>query len=231
MYMPSPISINFLDNPATSTPKSEPGRPDLATLSFALRHPKLWPADFSWNFLREDCCAMGLAHAMWPGLLHYGRGFEFNPLIWAQGAFGLSQRDALRLFYEPGLVFEPTHEAKDFWAFVDGGPFSLSNVAPEVIADAIDQYLVEQARKAKSDAYVSLIHIALVDPVESIALVDSNQPTEADTGYAVTRSSAPRDMAAWVRLELRAPELLRDGPRAEHVAERALRRIESLCPA
>jgi hypothetical protein len=40
--------------------------PSLENLAFMLRHRETWPADFEWNYVYLETCAIGLADRMWP---------------------------------------------------------------------------------------------------------------------------------------------------------------------
>jgi hypothetical protein len=67
-------------------------KPSIGALSFALRHPELWPEGFSWDFSQCQRCAMGLAHVMWPK--HVTAPHLENMVE----AFGFNRHDAARIF-------------------------------------------------------------------------------------------------------------------------------------
>lgn len=111
------MPFDFPENPEVLAPSKT-----LAGLSFILRHKRLWPKDFVWDYTDCDQCAMGLA-----------------AIIFADGdmieANGLSMLEILGdwpgQYLSTGLHHELNKEMDD--------------VTPEDVADAIDKYLVEKS--------------------------------------------------------------------------------------
>jgi len=91
-------------------------KPTIGALSFMLRHPELWPADFRWSYTCCATCAMGLAQRMWP---HHIQSTDPDSV---GRAIGLSEHDAAEIFTNagPGLLR------------------SSASIKPEQIADMLD---------------------------------------------------------------------------------------------
>lgn len=69
--------------------------PTLATLSYALRHPELWPAGFKWNYDLCQSCAIGLVFRMWPDSDDYAGGSDMLGLM---RLLKMSREDAEAIF-------------------------------------------------------------------------------------------------------------------------------------
>lgn len=115
--------------PFDNTPE---GRLTLADLSWRLRSPETWPANFQWNYGCCDTCAMGLA---WQ-------------LAGARSRFPLLPR---RLDTILSLTVATLADATDFQQMK--GIFlelhirkssNASKIRPDDVADAIDEYLADR---------------------------------------------------------------------------------------
>jgi hypothetical protein len=91
-------------------------KPTIGALSFALRHPELWPADFHWDYSRCETCAMGLAKRMWP------KHVEEAHVAGMVNAFGISDDAARRIFTGSYMYYRA----------------GFDPVQPEQVADALD---------------------------------------------------------------------------------------------
>jgi hypothetical protein len=100
-------------------------KPTLQALGYALRHRDVWPDDFSWNYSRVDCCAMGLAARLWPKRIHRFSGMA-PTFVELQKVFNLSTLAACAIFFgseQHSLLFK------------------RQETTPEMVADVIDHYL------------------------------------------------------------------------------------------
>lgn len=73
--------------------------PSLEALSYALRHPEVWPEKYSeagWHFPSCARCAMGLAHALWPTKISVPDPEDCAP------ALGITSDQARIFFIVPG---------------------------------------------------------------------------------------------------------------------------------
>lgn len=89
-------------------------KPSVRALSWALRHPEMWPKGFAWNYANCETCAIGIAATLW--------GVEWGE---TRTAFGLSWEDDDRIFITAG-------ESRDL---------DPESVTPDMVADDIDAYL------------------------------------------------------------------------------------------
>jgi hypothetical protein len=100
------------------------GDPSISTLAYVLRHPELWPENFSWDYSSAPHCAMGLAHRMWPQQI----GSMETHCV--SQALKFSEQDACRIF-------------------IRGNPGFLgirSRTEPAQIARALERVALKEAR-------------------------------------------------------------------------------------
>jgi hypothetical protein len=102
-------------------------RPSLEGLSFALRNLKSVLPKWCWRFGSWNSCAVGVAHALWPGAIRRCRGKD------AEAAFGLTYNEAGRIFC--------ARHVPPLRAIFRG-------VAPSEVAAGIDMLLAERAARA-----------------------------------------------------------------------------------
>jgi len=98
-------------------------KPTLQALAYALRHRDVWPDDFTWNYSRTDCCAMGLAARLWPIYCFSGMAPTIGEL---QKVFNLSTMAACVIFFgseQHSLLFK------------------RQETTPDMVANVIDHYL------------------------------------------------------------------------------------------
>lgn len=122
-------------------------KPSLENLSYALRHPDTWPANFTWSFERYSTCAMGLAHQLWssivPPPLQDSTQCNLGSSIMAK-VFAMPFEEAKNIFFGlgPKSGWVPTRTAGHLWwkktLHINGA------VTPEMVADQIDKYLAER---------------------------------------------------------------------------------------
>jgi hypothetical protein len=110
-------------------------KPSLHALSYVLRHPDTWPEDFFWDYTGYDTCAMGLAHAVWK------KHVPEPPREYGKGASQMARAFKMP-FDKAGNIF--FHGASAYRYQL--GPLKLwlrpyGSITPEMVADAIDQYL------------------------------------------------------------------------------------------
>lgn len=111
------------------------GKPALHNLAYVLRHPELWPKDFTWHFDKCTKCAMGLAHELWFKNEKWNFDREHVPSYMAR-AFAMPLGEAQEIFMQNmwsknkilGLSIPFTE--KDF-----------SDITPEMVADEIERYI------------------------------------------------------------------------------------------
>lgn len=100
-------------------------RPSLEGLSYALRHPEIWPKGFEWNYDHCCTCAMGLAGNLW-GQIRAPCTDEMCKTM------PLTRTEARDIFTRLAL-------------YVDGV------IASEHVADAIDALLASRANTHTGD--------------------------------------------------------------------------------
>jgi hypothetical protein len=109
-------------------------KPNLTALSYALRHPETWPADFVWDYSNCTRCAVGLALRLWPDLkLPTGQSAQET---WIAREMAMSHREAVKIFFKMG----PLKEVKRGW-FRKEFIADYRRVRADDVADAIDRYL------------------------------------------------------------------------------------------
>jgi hypothetical protein len=112
-------------------------QPSLVNLSYCLRNPDTWPEGFYWDYGKCERCAMGLASALWRRSIP-----EVNNDIGASvmaRVFHMSYEGARRIFfgsYVRRKLFSRVH-------------IPHSSITPEMVADAIDDYLADTVRTGK----------------------------------------------------------------------------------
>lgn len=109
-------------------------KPSLSGLSYLLRNNAIWPIGFKWDFSTTETCALGLASEYWDVPLHGGREF-------AKQHFGMGQADALNIFYGKG-DWAPKLKVHTLARLFLGDAVVCSNVSPDMVADAIDDYVL-----------------------------------------------------------------------------------------
>jgi hypothetical protein len=115
-------------------------KPSLAALSYALRHPEMWPKGFEWDYSFCHSCAMGLTVQLWPHIVSSYPSIDSgsnNFYLWKtklQPFVGISDRRFDDIFMNLNRrLFDPD-ENKSWLA-------TAGDVKPEYVADAIDAYL------------------------------------------------------------------------------------------
>lgn len=92
-------------------------KPSLEGLSYALRHPEVWPEGFVWDYDNCKQCAMGLCVVLnWTNL---------PGTIAMRALFGISIENAFEIFYN---IAGSTERGK-------------ATVTPAMVASVIDSYL------------------------------------------------------------------------------------------
>lgn len=108
--------------PPEEKPKVEITR-NLAGLSYALRHPEVWPAGFVWDYSRCSHCAIGLAMELFSDNRAWSTVI-LNEII-------------------PGWHFDP--RISKIFMNLNKKSCPMKDITPENVADAIDHYLVATA--------------------------------------------------------------------------------------
>ena len=105
-------------------------KPSLAGLSYLLRHKKLWPEGFDWDYCNYETCAIGLCFRTW----NMGKGKQLNEL---------NENDIYKRFNK---VFGMPYAVVETIFF---GLFLLSSrrPGPITVANAIDVYLAKVKRQ------------------------------------------------------------------------------------
>jgi hypothetical protein len=129
-------------------------KPSLRGLSYALRHPKMWPRGFVWNYQNCTQCAMGLAHTLWLGTRRPRGDVNVGSSIMAK-TFDMPFEKAKHIFFMAMMTrihhVSITRVAETSWfgfhkkyetINVDE-PISREMVTPEMVADDIDAYLAK----------------------------------------------------------------------------------------
>jgi hypothetical protein len=115
-------------------------RPSLHALSYALRHPDVWPEGFVWDYRHCNKCAMGLAHALWNSIPSADR--ESGPSIMAR-RFAMPFAEAKSIFLgkdgSSAADWLPAKNMRKWFRTVRVS--DLTAVTPEMVADQIDAYL------------------------------------------------------------------------------------------
>lgn len=106
--------------------------PTLRTLSTILRDRRCWPKGFVWDYSSCTECAMGLAHQLFKEIKGADR------VAMAEG-FKIPEAVASEIFIN--LPFTEKHRNLQY-----------DQITPEMVADAIDQYLVETSEKVFTHA-------------------------------------------------------------------------------
>jgi hypothetical protein len=115
-------------------------KPSLAALSYALRHPEMWPKGFEWDYSFCHSCAMGLTVQLWPDTVssipHFdpdsGNFFQWKATL--QPLVGINQFKFDDIFMNVNRqLFDP--DGNENWKAT--APY----VEPWDVADAIDAYL------------------------------------------------------------------------------------------
>ena len=114
-------------------------RPNLVALSYALRHPETWPADFVWDCSTCKTCAIGLALRLWP-FLKLPKGQRVQE-TWVAREMALPLREAKRIFF--CLAPASRVVTKHHWFRADEAEwrYDFKEVTPDHVADAIDRHL------------------------------------------------------------------------------------------
>lgn len=119
--MPFDGTVEAYADPATPV---KAATPDLAYLSYVLKHREQWPENFKfWDYASFDHCAVGLTQCIWPGQPENNSTVAEEAAAW----FGISEPVAYNIFigaahHYPGLY--------------------MVNVRPEHVAALIDKYLI-----------------------------------------------------------------------------------------
>jgi hypothetical protein len=100
--------------------------PSLEALSYALRHPEVWPPDFRWNYQTFLTCGVGLSQLLWRKIDDMGTCEPTR--IWAARSFRMPERRALDIFCGLAVI----HNVMPW------------EITPEHVADAIDAYLASR---------------------------------------------------------------------------------------
>jgi hypothetical protein len=142
----TPARIKMLKtiNKPVTTPQFTPGREGLRRLAFALRNPQTWPKGFVWNFNACTQCAMGLACQLWLAdetpVQREGESFhrQYVSLIARRLAIPFGDVERLFLTATWGETFSNHFFGLIWWR----RELDFDKVTPEMVADAIDSYLV-----------------------------------------------------------------------------------------
>jgi hypothetical protein len=115
-------------------------KPSLVGLSYALRHPELWPPNFYWNYESCSQCAMGLAHALWRQSIPRANGLNGASIM--ANRFAMPFTDARNIFMGQG-EWCPTQTIAEgrLWWKREITESDYRAVTPEMVADQIDAYL------------------------------------------------------------------------------------------
>lgn len=120
-------------------------RPNLVGLSYGLRHPETWPADFVWNY--SDCrtCGIGLALRLWPQMkMPSGPNQEEAQRAketWIAREMAMSHREAKNIFFGLYSGAKEVEAGVGFWGRKTRMVKDFSGVTADDVADAIDKYL------------------------------------------------------------------------------------------
>ncbi len=106
-------------------------KPSLVGLSYALRHPDTWPADFVWDFGDCEQCAMGLAHRLWDSV---PQGANHDGTSIMARHFNMPFTDAEHIFFGDAYTRQ-----RLFGLVTSEIPYKA--VTPDMVADQIDKYL------------------------------------------------------------------------------------------
>ncbi len=112
-------------------------KPSLHALSWALRHPDVWPKGFVWKY--SDCsqCAMGMAALLWEGL-HISRQDHLDAVSDVARGFAMPYTEACNIFFGYG-EWSPSIVTGHLWW--KQYKTDLDAITPEMVADQIDAYL------------------------------------------------------------------------------------------
>lgn len=119
-------------------------KPSLVGLSYALRHPDVWPKGFVWNYGNCHQCAMGLAHKLWSevevadpdtGATIMARTFSMpysvsRGIFLGQGPYAdwmPTKKETTGHFFNKKTTTRDDHD----------------EVTPEMVADQIDAFLAQ----------------------------------------------------------------------------------------
>lgn len=114
--------------PFDNTPE---GRLTLADLSWRLRSPETWPANFRWDYSDSSTCAMGLTRQLSGGR---PKGIGNLPLNTILRLTMATMSDATD-FQQMKAIFLELHIENDRDAHT---------ISPRDVADAIDEYLADR---------------------------------------------------------------------------------------
>lgn len=116
-------------------------KPSLHALSYALRHPEVWPEGFVWDFGHCDQCAGGLAHALWKSLVPDLDDADDNASEMAR-VFAIPYGVSKDIFMGRG-DWVPTKVVAvgPWWRRVKVDESDFDAITPEMVADQIDLYL------------------------------------------------------------------------------------------
>lgn len=120
-------------------------KPSLHGLSYALRHPDVWPKNFTWDYTRCETCAMGLAHQLWNEIPAHHKSRDHNGGSTKMAkAFAIPFTAAKNIFFGYGgwTPYTPTTTGHLWWKKTTNLS-DLENVTPEMVADQIDKYLAK----------------------------------------------------------------------------------------
>lgn len=115
-------------------------KPSLHGLSYALRHPDVWPEGFIWNYGNCDNCAMGLAHALWRSSIPEMHRDSGCSIMARTFAMPYGKADSIFL---GDLDWIPTKKITEghLWWREHRTLSDFRRVTPEMVADQIDIYL------------------------------------------------------------------------------------------
>lgn len=118
-------------------------KPSLVGLSYALRHPELWPPGFQWNYKSCETCAMGLAHQLWNDIPLGSNNANQGASIMAK-AFAIPFSTAKNVFMGQTGSYASSwvpSKIKREWLFHKKNVCDQDAITPEMVADQIDKYL------------------------------------------------------------------------------------------
>jgi hypothetical protein len=98
--------------------------PSLERLSYLLRHQKMWPKDFVWDFSHCQRCAMGLTIAFWNIDVHETWGRVLTSLKMNE-IFHMDFESIRNIFFNFGGFYK----------------CRISRITPKKVANKIDAYL------------------------------------------------------------------------------------------
>lgn len=134
-----PTLTKTTTNPEVKALLRDLNKPSLHALSYALRHPETWPADFVWSYTYCDQCAMGLAHVLWKSIPEVDS--EDGASVMAR-SFAMPFGVAENIFLGKGdWIPTYTTETGMLWWKEQHSRQNHNSVTPEMVADQIDAYL------------------------------------------------------------------------------------------